>query len=744
MRRIRTIAAVITLIAAVTASQSVATANEKIGYELVSASVSSSGLQTVGLAPTVTGNGRLVAFTSSGDLTGDGGSYLRIYLRDMHDGVTTRISEGPGGENPDGDSLEARVAADGSGVAFRSTATNIVPGVGPGTHLYYRDLSTGGVEQIDRHVPVRSDGNAPFCGVINLSTDARFATFSCQTGGSPDVAFFVLDRTADNTAQVDVDLTRGVPRVLHGISDDGRYLVYQLHKDNAGTGLYHVDRQTGEVQSLTGGEYGFSDGGDVDMTPDGRYVAFSTNIRLSSSDVNDTADIYLWSRETGQTSLLSIPAGETASTRGGSVHPTISHDGAYVAFRSNDDLVPVVGEGSRQNMAHVYRVGLRDGSLIRVSSNQVTGVSGNGDSDNPDITPDGSRVAFWSLATNLTENTSGLQVVLYRPVDSIAPVVTPTLDYGPNVAGWHNMAPMITWSSVDPAPSSGTPTVPAPTIADIEGKDVAYASDPSCDPSGNCAAGTTSISLDRTTPTVEAPEFSSNPSAIITDVTIRTAVADALSGVNGAEWFVGDDPGLGNGTAMAVADGAATATVLGGSLSSGVHEVSVRSLDAAGNWSPTSSSLLVMYDPDGGFVTGGGWIASPEGAYPADPIASGPARFGFVSKYNKGATAPTGETEFQFNTGHFHFHSSEYEWLVVSGPRGQYKGRGTVNGDGGYGFMLTAVDGQVSGGGGVDKFRLKIWDDASGNVVYDNQIDSPDDAEVTTALGGGSIKVHKP
>jgi hypothetical protein len=58
--------------------------------------------------------------------------------------------------------------------------------------------------------------------------------------------------------------------------------------------------------------------------------------------------------------------------------------------------------------------------------------------------------------------------------------------------------------------------------------------------------------------------------------------------------------------------------------------------------------------------------------------------------------------------------------------------------------MLSATDGQVNGGGGVDKFRIKIWDkDAGDGVVYDNQMGGADDDEPTTAISGGSIKVHK-
>ncbi len=58
-------------------------------------------------------------------------------------------------------------------------------------------------------------------------------------------------------------------------------------------------------------------------------------------------------------------------------------------------------------------------------------------------------------------------------------------------------------------------------------------------------------------------------------------------------------------------------------------------------------------------------------------------------------------------------------WVVVSGVRAQYKGNGTINGAGSYGFMFTAIDGQISGGGEVDKFRIKIVNKTTGAVVYD-------------------------
>jgi uncharacterized delta-60 repeat protein len=185
----------------------------------------------------------------------------------------------------------------------------------------------------------------------------------------------------------------------------------------------------------------------------------------------------------------------------------------------------------------------------------------------------------------------------------------------------------------------------------------------------------------------------------------------------------------------------------------GVYTVRVKVTDKDGGAGENSATdLVVIYDSDGGFVTGGGWIMSPEGACHYNGCTegtTGKATFGFVSKYKNGAATPTGQTEFQFKAGDLNFHSGSYEWLVVAGAHAKYKGVGTINGMGNYGFMLTATDSDVNGSGEVDGFRIKIWDtkgtedETDDVVVYDNKSGSEDDAYNTTELGGGSIKVHK-
>lgn len=203
------------------------------------------------------------------------------------------------------------------------------------------------------------------------------------------------------------------------------------------------------------------------------------------------------------------------------------------------------------------------------------------------------------------------------------------------------------------------------------------------------------------------------------------------------------DPGSGDTHTTSIACGNSTSASGAGVCTytaAGVYTVTATVTDDDGGSDSGTYQYVVVYDPGAGFVTGGGWITSPAGAYAANPALTGRANFGFNSKYKNGAQVPDGQTQFHFKAGDLNFHSTAYEWLVVAGARAQYKGTGTINGSGSYAFLLTVIDGQRPGGGGVDRFRLKIW--GAGGVIYDNQMGDGDDAAASTALGGGSIVIH--
>lgn len=146
-----------------------------------------------------------------------------------------------------------------------------------------------------------------------------------------------------------------------------------------------------------------------------------------------------------------------------------------------------------------------------------------------------------------------------------------------------------------------------------------------------------------------------------------------------------------------------------------------------------------------GLVTGGGWVNSPSGALsPNFAKWAGVAVKGAFNFSAKSAGYGTiGSSEFQ--VGKVVFESTGLDRLILAGPKTQLRGRGTINGQGNFLLTLWATDGQLSGGGGLDRFRIKIWDQSTGIVVYDNQRGSPDTAELsnTTVIQGGSIAVHK-
>jgi hypothetical protein len=176
-------------------------------------------------------------------------------------------------------------------------------------------------------------------------------------------------------------------------------------------------------------------------------------------------------------------------------------------------------------------------------------------------------------------------------------------------------------------------------------------------------------------------------------------------------------------------------------IGGGVLAVDLSILDSLGttihSWTLSDTTDII------GSTIGGnryGWFATNEFPFLAIDNSlrtgltspTGRANFGFVSKYKKGADTPTGNTEFVFQAADLNFHSSSYDWLLVTGKDyAKFKGSGTINGEGEYRFMLWAGDGDS------DTFRIRIWEeDELGNEtdIYDNGFNQE--------IGGGSIVVH--
>ena len=255
------------------------------------------------------------------------------------------------------------------------------------------------------------------------------------------------------------------------------------------------------------------------------------------------------------------------------------------------------------------------------------------------------------------------------------------------------------------------------------------------DVDGGTRTYTRTVGVTNVAPSITGVTGPVDPLRLGTPATVAVAFTDPGSADTHTVRFGWDD-----GTTTTGAATSATRTY----TAPGVYRVDVTVTDDDGGSAQGRFEYVVVFDPSGGFVTGGGWVTAPAGSHIASPSLSGKATFGFTSQYKKGATTPTGETQFQFHAAGLQFHSTDYQWLVVSGPKAQYKGTGVLNGAPGHRFLLTATDGQVSGGGGADRFRIKITDPA-GAVVFDNVPGASDDLDAAApqVLGGGSVVIKR-
>ncbi len=392
--------------------------------------------------PSTSTSGRYVAFQSDATDLVAGGSNgsMHIFVRDRQTGTTTQVSVDSGGNETLNPSRVPSISGDGMHVAFESDADlDLVAGdANAFSDIFVRDL----LAVTTTLVSVDSAGAQDIGPSVSpsVSGDGRYVAFQSEADlVLPDNGFidiYVHDRDADgdgvydepgevSTVRVSVD-SAGIQgqgnnhSYFPSISADGRYVAFEsIATDlvSGGTnGNVHIfvrDLVAGTTTLVSVSStdvQGNDDSSSASISADGRYVAFeSLSTNLVSGGTNGNVHIFVHDLLAGTTTLASVDSAGIQGN-GDSNFPSISGDGRYVAFES--DATNLVGVGNDNNGSTDVFVHDRDTdgdglydepgevSTVRVSVD-LDGVEGNGNSNAPSISGDGSSVTFQSIADNL-------------------------------------------------------------------------------------------------------------------------------------------------------------------------------------------------------------------------------------------------------------------------------------------------------------------------------------------------------
>lgn len=318
-------------------------------------------------APAISADGLVVVFEShaSNLVAGDTNGVRDVFGWSATDPTgIERVSVGPGGVEANSESFEPTVSGDGRVVAFASGASNLTAGVsGISTiNVYRRDVVAG----TNKLITANGAGTGVGGSRPMLSEDGQrlaFYSFASNitagdTNGLWDV--FVYDHGAGSRTRVSLTSgggernqgTESASRVVApAISGNGRYVAFATTATNMVAGdtngmqdVFIVDTQTGDVARSSVSSAGVQGNADsplgqgerVALSYDGTWVAFSTasNNLGAGAGTSGVSNMLMHNHVTGETRAVTDQAT-------GSVGPAaMTRSAAYVAFGAATSLDP--------------------------------------------------------------------------------------------------------------------------------------------------------------------------------------------------------------------------------------------------------------------------------------------------------------------------------------------------------------------------------------------------------------------
>jgi Tol biopolymer transport system component len=310
----------------------------------------------------------------------------------------------------------------------------------------------------------------PFSAVVPwFSPDGTRIAYGTDYGQSPPETVVVKSLITNDVQRVSADGTNSGlawspdgTQIAHK-SNSSPYMVEQLPFRG---GLHVTTLATGSVVAIDGPRdvQGVSSTGrDFGWSPDGTQMVFtSSSANILPGDVVTGISVYVKNLSSGVVRRVSTAQDGAVQADARAKYPQWSPDGSKVSFYSDaNNLVPGDPNGTGEDL---FIKTLSDGSVSRVSTGPA-GNEPNGRTDVPVLSPDWTKIAFRSDATNLVPGVT-------QPSVYVKNLVNGEVQALPNVPGdawWLRWSPdgsriaFVTSVNIDPDDKDANPSFPVVT-----------------------------------------------------------------------------------------------------------------------------------------------------------------------------------------------------------------------------------------------------------------------------------------
>lgn len=351
--------------------------------------------------------GRYVAYvTYAKGLGGGTGKYRQVVWRDRKTGETRLVSQGMNGVEGNQNSHAPAISADGKSVAFESYATNLVPVDSNGVRdVFVWNADSGRVSAVSEASGVEANSE---CFEPTISADGSLIAFSSSAdnlaagvSGTSTVNVYLRDMQSGAVTLISKNEKdgKGGGGSRPSISEDGSRIAFQnyfpLTKEDKNN-LWDIyvwvsgSPQLKRVSKTAIG--GDKDQGDESssrvvspaISGNGRYVAFATTAtNMVPDDSNKLQDVFVVEISSGRVIRASVKDGiqadgDTPSGQGELIG--ISYDGNLVAFSTK----------AKNLGGNILIKNIRSGQVISVSSDIASTVG------QPSMSRTGRAVIFGS------------------------------------------------------------------------------------------------------------------------------------------------------------------------------------------------------------------------------------------------------------------------------------------------------------------------------------------------------------